>query len=434
MRTEASPGFCFPATFRQEWYFRTTNGGWSDFNNGIVLEAREVLNRAALDDAVRCLGHRHEALRTSFRRQERAVVQVVDESRTPRLDFVEHPIEGERDETLSRAVLEPFRLDGGPLVRIALYHDTKAREYVVIALHHAVCDGWSRGLLIHDLTELYRSRAENRPARLAPVEIQPADYAVWERETTVARDVERWYRRLALDQDGLRLDDSHRVTGGMFQVFSVADIDSRVAGKLGGQARNRGTTLPRLLGAATVRSVTELARDSLRVGFVTANRHLPELRRTVGEIEDTLPLRLATAPDLTWSELIGRFDREVSEAYDRQITLSAIHSLSNERLTDVNHHLVDVTVNCRDYQRHPSGNVGEVSVLFDELTLRMDGRRIRLPNGAGLMGALNFQFDFPAGGGLGVSLIVNTAAIPDDVARAAGRRLLTCLDELACSQ
>ncbi|WP_435068584.1 condensation domain-containing protein [Amycolatopsis thermoflava] len=190
MRTEASPGLCFPATFRQEWYFRTTSGGWSDFNNGIVLHARETLIRPALDDALQCLCHRHEAQRTRFHRQGRSVVQAVDESPTPRLDVVGETIDGERDRRLVEATLEPFLLEGGPLVRIVLCPGARGRDYVVIALHHSVCDGWSRGLLIHDLTELYRSRVENRPAHLAPVEIQPADYAVWEKETTVERDVQ----------------------------------------------------------------------------------------------------------------------------------------------------------------------------------------------------------------------------------------------------
>ncbi|WP_435068586.1 condensation domain-containing protein [Amycolatopsis thermoflava] len=213
----------------------------------------------------------------------------------------------------------------------------------------------------------------------------------------------------------------------------MTDIDRGLVGKLREQARGRGTTLPRLLGAAVAMSVKDLARNGVRVGFVTANRHLPELHRTVGEIEDTLPMRLAMTPDMGWDEVVGRFDRAVSDAYDRQVTLSAVQSLVHEKLTDSNHHLVDVTVNCRDYQRHPAGGSGDPA-LFDELTLGMDGRRLRIAHGAGLMGALNFQFDFPSSGELHVSLIVNIAALPIDVARAAGRRLSTGLGELAGSR
>ncbi|WP_045758617.1 condensation domain-containing protein, partial [Xanthomonas albilineans] len=75
----------------------------------------------------------------------------------------------------------PFALERGPLIRgvlVQLAHD----EYVFfVTMHHIVSDGWSMGILINELSVLYRAFARGEADPLAPLPIQYADYASWQR-------------------------------------------------------------------------------------------------------------------------------------------------------------------------------------------------------------------------------------------------------------
>ena len=48
-------------------------------------------------------------------------------------------------------------------------------------MHHIVCDGWSQGVFNHEFTVLYEAYQDGRENPLAPLPIQYADFAVWQR-------------------------------------------------------------------------------------------------------------------------------------------------------------------------------------------------------------------------------------------------------------
>src|SRR4029077_11821585 len=51
----------------------------------------------------------------------------------------------------------------------------------LLTLHHIICDGWSMGVLLREIATLYQAFEEGRPSPLPELEIQYADYAVWQR-------------------------------------------------------------------------------------------------------------------------------------------------------------------------------------------------------------------------------------------------------------
>jgi len=48
-------------------------------------------------------------------------------------------------------------------------------------MHHIVSDGWSTGILLHELTVLYTSFIAGDDSPLDPLPVQYADFAVWQR-------------------------------------------------------------------------------------------------------------------------------------------------------------------------------------------------------------------------------------------------------------
>src|SRR5947207_13270838 len=68
-------------------------------------------------------------------------------------------------------------------------------------MHHIVSDGWSLGIFVRELTELYAAFSANQPSSLRSPEIQYADFAVWQREwlggDLLQQRLDYWKSRLA---------------------------------------------------------------------------------------------------------------------------------------------------------------------------------------------------------------------------------------------
>ena len=57
-----------------------------------------------------------------------------------------------------------------------------ADEHVLLAtMHHIVSDGWSVGIFVRELGTLYEAYAAGKPSPLAPLPVQYADFATWQR-------------------------------------------------------------------------------------------------------------------------------------------------------------------------------------------------------------------------------------------------------------
>ena len=84
----------------------------------------------------------------------------------------------------------------GRLVRLG-----EGDHALLMTLHHIVSDGWSMGVLNRELSALYRAFSSGRPDPLPELEIQYADYAVWQRrwlsEAMRREQAEYWRRTLA---------------------------------------------------------------------------------------------------------------------------------------------------------------------------------------------------------------------------------------------
>ena len=58
-----------------------------------------------------------------------------------------------------------------------------------MTMHHIVSDGWSMGVLVQELSALYGAFVRGEDDPLPELEIQYADYAVWQRQWMEGRDV-----------------------------------------------------------------------------------------------------------------------------------------------------------------------------------------------------------------------------------------------------
>ena len=129
--------------------------------------------------------------------------------------------------TLAREAWRPFDLATGPLLRAVLWRVADDDHVLLLVIHHIVGDGWSEQVLLRDLSACYLAARENRPPRLAPIAVQPADFAVWEAQQIASGELDA----------------------------ALARVRTRLARRGPGQALRRGRTAAGMSGpAATLRT------------------------------------------------------------------------------------------------------------------------------------------------------------------------------------
>ncbi|MBI0379469.1 amino acid adenylation domain-containing protein, partial [Streptomyces albiflaviniger] len=212
-----------PLSFAQQrlWYLDQLMPDSVFYNMCDAYRVRGPLDLDALQRALRMLVERHETLRTAFVEQDGVPYQVGLAPDAPvvrraaevvRIELAERNEEGVRDLVAAEA-RTPFRLADGALMRVVVARLAEDEHVLVVTMHHIVSDGWSVNVLVDELGRLYREYVTGAPAALPRLDIQYADFAVWQRAwmTGPVQEKQLAYWKRALDgaPSVLRLPADH---------------------------------------------------------------------------------------------------------------------------------------------------------------------------------------------------------------------------------
>ena len=176
-----------PLSFAQQrlWFLSQLESDNPFYNSPLAVRLKGQLQLSALEQTLRELLRRHEVLRTSFVTEQGKPRQVIDPVTVP-LEVVDLSQEPEREavvrELAAREAAQPFDLSRGPLLRVKVVRLADQEHVLLLTMHHIVSDGWSMGVLIREVSELYTAYASGREPQLEELPIQYADYASWQRE------------------------------------------------------------------------------------------------------------------------------------------------------------------------------------------------------------------------------------------------------------
>ncbi len=289
------------------------------------------LDVGALESALREIVRRHEVLRTTYATEDGrpiAVVHADAELTLPLTKWTSVP-EGERDEAIRALVAaearRPFALSSGPMIRARLVQLDDTTHVLVLMMHHIVSDGWTRGVLNHELAILYHAFATHKPSPLPALAVQYADYAAWQRRWLVGDVMDRqltyWKnelsgapRTLALPADRPRPPVStHR---GTRCFFAFPQGLSRALHDL---CRREGVTLfMALLSAFDVLLYRYTGQSDLLVGSPIAGRTHAETEGLIGFFVNTLVLRARVEGAGSFRDLLRQVKERCIEAYAHQ--------------------------------------------------------------------------------------------------------------------
>jgi amino acid adenylation domain-containing protein len=303
-----------PLSFAQErlWFLDRLQPGGTAYNVPLALRSLGRIEVPVLAAALGEVVRRHEALRTIFAERDGAPVQVILPPggwTHPVVDLTALPKTLREREARRLAGAEagrPFDLARGPLLRTALLALGPEEHLLLVSMHHIVSDGWSMGVLIREMKDLYEAVRAGRPSSLPELPVQYADFAVWQRSWLAGEVLERqlawWRERLrgapaALDLATDRPRPAVQTSRGAEHRFSLGPETSRKVAEI---SRREGMTPFMTLAAGVFALLARLTgQRDLVVGSPIANRNRREIEDLIGFFVNTLALRanVGRAPD-----------------------------------------------------------------------------------------------------------------------------------------
>ncbi|WP_331876217.1 amino acid adenylation domain-containing protein, partial [Longimicrobium sp.] len=306
-----------PLSFAQQrlWFLEQFGNLGDTYHVPMRRRLEGELDGSALRRALDAIVARHEALRTTFVEMDGEPVQRIAEE--SRFHLVEHDLSGHPDAAaeLRRLSAEEanarFDLEHGPLIRGRLVRLGEHDHVLLMTMHHIVSDGWSMEVLTREMGTLYEAfrRGESNP--LAPLPVQYADYAAWQRKwvagEVLRQQAEYWTQTLAGAPELLELPTDHPRPVRQDHAGSTVGIslDEDLSAALKELSRRHGATLfmAVLAGwAAVLRRIS--GQDDVVVGTPTANRGRTEIEGLIGFFVNTLALRVDLSESPTVAELL----------------------------------------------------------------------------------------------------------------------------------
>ena len=322
-----------PLSYAQErmWFLEQLGLSGSAYNMSAALSLSGDLDADALEASFRELVRRHESLRTRFGTAEGQGVQLIDEDGVVLFERVDLSGLGEPERQLEAQrlgeaeVLEGFDLETGPLVRMHLLRLDEHEHVLLVTMHHIISDGWSIGVLVHELSALYSAFTQGRPSPLGALEVQYADYALWQREwlsgEVLDRQLSYWKEQLSGAPAALELPtDRQRPAVASFRGGVVpVDLDAGLTASLGELGRRQGATLFMVLLAGFQALLSRWSGEQdVVVGSPIAGRTHRGTEGLIGFFVNTLALRTDLSDDPTFETLVSRVRETALGAYAHQ--------------------------------------------------------------------------------------------------------------------
>ncbi|MDI9916925.1 non-ribosomal peptide synthetase [Rhodococcus sp. IEGM 1379] len=358
------------------WFLNRFDGSAGAYNMPFALRLSGELDLDAMRAAIRDVVARHETLRTVYPETDSGPVQVIEPvGYTPVELDIENVPETEIVGKLVELASTRFDVTAEIPLRIRLFQ-VAANEYVLaVVVHHIAADGSSTTPFARDLVMAYAARAQGTVPGWTPLDVQYADYSLWQREvlgseeddeSVAAEQIGYWSKALAglpdqLDLPTDRLRPAAQSYRGGYLPF---EIDAEIHQGLSALARAQGTTLFMVTHAAFAVLLARLSgTDDIAVGTPIAGRGERALDELIGMFVNTLVFRIHVDGGETFTELLARVRENDLQAF-------AHADIPFERL-------VEVLNPARSTARHPLYQVGFLFQNMEQASLELPGLTVK---------------------------------------------------------
>jgi Condensation domain len=368
-----------PLTFSQRELWEASPVTVSDTANHIccLIHLRGLLTPEACEAALQRVVERQEVLRLSFLPGRERPLQMIRQSSAANFRFRElSPAQGrdEAVEELAQEVFsEPFDLVQGPLYRAEVFRRSADDHILVLAIHHAIADGWSLGVFIQDLCFAYFRGLPGMLEELRPI---PLSYSAWgaeERAFWQSGELDRravfWKSNLAGSRRLWSSLEGPLTASGAPHRF-ITQLPADLADAARELARVAGTTLfSSLLAAFQIALFQWTGADDILVGTPVANRSRQGIRESMGYCAGIVPIRGQVDPDRPFSAGLRSVHQANLDSFENAMPFAELAPALGERSAPGHNPIFDVRF---ALQNHP---IPEVSLdgLSARLSMRSTG-------------------------------------------------------------
>ena len=365
---------------RQLWILaQLGENGSAAYNQSVTLQLSGPLNLVAMTQAIQRISDRHEALRTKINAQgdsQEILPQV--EINCPILDFSADQASAQQqaEQWLKAESEKSFDLSQGCLVRWCLLKLDAERYWLVLTTHHIIADGWSMGVILRELGELYSAKCQGVTANLKTPK-QFRELIEWQSQPSQGEELKKqqayWLTTL-VNPTVLNLPtDKPRPALPSYQANRRSlTLDSQFTEKLKQFSRKQGCTLlMTLLSVYNILVHRLTGQDDILLGLPASGRGLLDSEGMVGYCTHFLPIRSQLAGNPTFADYLKQMRGVLLSAYEHQDYPFALllNQLDLPRNTSRSP-LIDVSFNLEPAINLPKMRGLEVSLLPQSISFK----------------------------------------------------------------
>lgn len=288
-------------------------------------------SREAFEKALRTVIQRHESLRTGIVTVNGAPRQKVyaAEGLDFRVTYLDLRGQADRDEQASRLVREEksqaFDLAAAPLIRARLIHVEESEYTFLFTMHHIISDGWSKEILVEEVSALYDAYRQDKANPLPPLKIQYKDYVAWQNRhlgTDSQLPAQQYWLekyRGELPVLALPLDFPRPPLRSHRGAIVTVELSKETLTFLKALSRQKEATLFMTLLASTKALLYRYTRqEDMIIGSPFAGRDHMDLENLIGFFVTTLSFRTQFKGNESFENLLLRVKESVLGVYQHQ--------------------------------------------------------------------------------------------------------------------
>lgn len=265
---------------------------------------KKKLSAECIEDAFYKLLDIHESLRTSFHFLHERLVQKTHEI----IDFKIEQLYASDFEGLEQAVqsfVRPFDLSEPGLFRAAVYYGASSEQFLLIDIHHIICDGMSKNILLKNLGMILGGDSVDNN------KLAYTDYSEWiaeNEDTRVSSEkINYWKDQFSTGVPVLNLPlDFQRQSAVSFEGKTLHfELGSDKLDMLRNTVADNNVSVFVFLLTAFYTVLSKLTnQDDVVIGVPVAGREHPDLEGLVGVFINLLPFRISSDGNKSIKELL----------------------------------------------------------------------------------------------------------------------------------
>jgi non-ribosomal peptide synthetase component F len=299
------------------------------YNDAASLLLTGPFDKDAMFKALQALSDRHEALRTVFSADGQSFL--VYDNPPLHIDYHDLSLQSETQNDLfienytRQNAITALDLVNGPLFKPTILKLSSQEHYITFIAHHIICDGWSIGVMMQELSKLYSAFAKGEWPNLPPAP-KYSDYAVEQNaliDTPERHEIEDyWVNQFKGSTHLLNVPTDNPRPAQRTYKSKRADfaLDAKLVADVRQMARKAGASFVTTLMAAFEVYLQQITgHEEIILGLPAAGQSAAGNYGLVGHCVNLLALRSHPKGEQSFVDYLKERKTQVLDAYDHQM-------------------------------------------------------------------------------------------------------------------